>query len=182
MTNPPSAEGSAHRPLFPRFPEVATWISHLFITTTPSNRSFCFPVLTIIPVSIPQQARGTRPLPVHEGRAWNLEPRCGLAVPSQCVSPCFKDVQRREEIQHNNLYPRLKQSRLEGPFPMLWYVVKYKKQQQKKTPTEQNRTKKTSRKMDTVCERTITNCKGSGGKNKGGGGKKEKKKVEHILQ
>lgn len=48
----PSAWGSANQPPFPRFPEVATWISHLFITTTPFNRSFCFPVLTIISVSI----------------------------------------------------------------------------------------------------------------------------------
>lgn len=48
----PSAWGSANQPPFPRLPEVATWISHLFITTTPFNRSFCFPVLTIISVSI----------------------------------------------------------------------------------------------------------------------------------
>lgn len=148
MTNPPSAEGSAHRPLFLRFPEVATWISHLFITTTPFNRSFCFPVLTIIPVSIPQQARGTRPLPVHEGWAWNLEPRCGLAVPSQCMSPCFKDVQRREEIQHNNLYPQLTTSSSEAVVPggTISHVMvcsKIQKNNNKKMPTERNKTKKT---------------------------------------
>lgn len=68
----PSAWSSATQLPFLRFPEVATWISHLFITTTPFNRSFCFPVLTVVSVSILRQAWGTWPLPAHEGRGWNF--------------------------------------------------------------------------------------------------------------
>lgn len=87
----PSAWGSATQLPFLRFPEVATWISHLFITTTPFNRSFCFPVLTIMSVSILQQAWGTWPLPVHEGRGWNFLSHSDVACHQVWIS-CSKSV------------------------------------------------------------------------------------------
>lgn len=61
------------------------------------------------------------------------------------MSQCFKDVQRRDEIQRNNIYPQLTTSSSEtvmpgGTISHVMVCSKIQKQQQKK-PTEQNKMK-----------------------------------------
>lgn len=91
------------------------------------------------------------------------------------MSQCFKDVRRRDEIQHNNIDPQLTTSLSETAMPggtvsHVMVCSKIQKQLKIITSTEQKKTKKTQRKMDTFFgERTITKCKarGEGGESKG---------------
>lgn len=75
-------------------------------------------------------------------------------------------------------HPRLKQSCLEGPFPMLWYVVKYKNNN-KKNPNRTKQDKKPEGKWIPFVKELLLNVKPV---EKKGGKKKKRKKGEHILQ
>lgn len=74
-------------------------------------------------------------------------------------------------------HPHLKQACLQGPYPMWWYVVKYKNNN-KIAQTKQNKTRQKTKRVfpqkDIFCERTIIKCKASGKK---WGGKKRRKRA-----
>lgn len=97
------------------------------------------------------------------------------------MSQCFKDVRRRDEIQHNNIYPQLTTSSSEtvmpgGTISHVMVCSKIQKQQKKKTPTEQNKTKKTKRKWIPFVKELLLNVKPV---EKKGGKKGNKKRRAH---